>query len=414
MDLELDSANQKPAGEKANAPGLRSSPEGTYALPEDALAILPVRGMVLFPGMIMPIALGREGSIAAAQLAAKAKRPIGVLLQRNPGVEQPGPDDLCLVGTVASILRYITTPDGTHHAICQGQQRFRVVEYLEGYPFLVARVGRIEEPEAAGNEIEARFVQLKERALEVLELLPQAPQELVAGIQGMSSAGALADLVAGVMDIEVSEKQALLETVDLQKRMDAVLDKLAHRLQVLKLSREIDQRTRASMDETPRRGDRGAQESDRRSGNARRGGEAGAQGAEAPGAHVRRHGRVLHVAHLSRLAARAPVEEPRARCDRHGRGAAHSRRGSFRPRAGEEAHPRVPRGAQAQSRRPRADPVLRRPARSREDFARPERREGTRAEVRAGVARRRARRGRDTRAPAHLHWLAARQHHPGD
>src|SRR5712672_2861895 len=253
MDLELDSANQKPAGEKANAPGLRSSPEGTYALPEDALVILPVRGMVLFPGMIMPIALGREGSIAAAQLAAKAKRPIGVLLQRKPEVEQPGPDDLCLVGTVASILRYITTPDGTHHAICQGQQRFRVVEYLEGYPFLVARVGRIEEPEGAGNEIEARFVQLKERALEVLELLPQAPQELVAGIHGMSSPAALADLVAGVMDIEISEKQSLLETLDLQKRMDAVLDKLAHRLEVLKLSRQIDERTRASMDETQRR-----------------------------------------------------------------------------------------------------------------------------------------------------------------
>src|SRR5260221_1046658 len=247
MDLELDSANQKPAGEKANAPGVRSSPEGTYALPEDALVILPVRGMVLFPGMTIAIAIGRDGATAAAQVAAKANRPIGVLLQRTPEVEQPGPDDLCLVGTVAGILRYITTPDGTHHAICQGQQRFRVVEYLEGYPFLVARVGRIEEPEAAGNEIEARFVQLKERALRVLELLPQAPQELVAGIQGISSARALADLVARVMDIEGSEKQALLETLDLQKRMDAVLDKLAHRLDVLKLSRQIDERTRASM-----------------------------------------------------------------------------------------------------------------------------------------------------------------------
>src|SRR2546426_3564736 len=253
MSLELDSVNQKPAGEKANAPGARSSPEGTYALPEDALVILPVRGMVLFPGMILPIALGREGSIAAAQLALKTKRPIGVLLQRNSETERPGPEELCLVGTVANILRYVTTPDGTHHVICQGQQRFRVVEYLEGYPFLVARVGRIEEPDASGDEIEARLVQLKERALEVLELLPQAPQELVAGIQGMSSAGALADLVAGVMDIEVSEKQALLETVDLQKRLDAVLDKLAHRLQVLKLSREIDERTKVSMDETQRR-----------------------------------------------------------------------------------------------------------------------------------------------------------------
>src|SRR6266704_516746 len=252
MDLKLDSRNQNPAGEMANA-APRSASEGAYALPDDALIILPVRKMVLFPGMILPVTLGREGSIAAAQAAAKAKRPIGILLQRNADTEKPGPDELCLVGTVATILRYVTTPDGTHHVISQGLQRFRVVEYLEGYPFMVARVGRIEEPEAAGKEIEARFVQLKERALEVLGLLPQAPQELVAGIQAISSPGALADLVAGVMDIEVPEKQALLETVDLQKRMDGVLEQLAHRLQVLKLSREIDERTKASLDDTQRK-----------------------------------------------------------------------------------------------------------------------------------------------------------------
>jgi ATP-dependent Lon protease len=252
MDLELDS-NQKPAGEKANAAAPRPSPEGTYALPSDTLIILPVRRMVLFPGMILPVALGREASIAAAQAAAKAKQPIGVLLQRSAETEEPGPDQLHPVGTVANIVRYVTTPDGTHHVICQGMQRFRVVEYLEGYPFMVARVGRIEESEADGNEIEARFVQLKERALQVLGLLPQAPQELVAGIQGMSSPGGLADLVAGVMDIEVGEKQALLETVDLQERLDRVLDLLAHRLQVLKLSREIDERTKTSLDETQRK-----------------------------------------------------------------------------------------------------------------------------------------------------------------
>jgi len=252
MDLELDS-NQKPAGEKANAAAPRPSPEGTYALPSDTLIILPVRRMVLFPGMILPVALGREASIAAAQAAAKAKQPIGVLLQRSAETEEPGPDQLHPVGTVANIVRYVTTPDGTHHVICQGMQRFRVVEYLEGYPFMVARVGRIEESEADGNEIEARFVQLKERALQILGLLPQAPQELVAGIQGMSSPGGLADLVAGVMDIEVGEKQALLETVDLQERLDRVLDLLAHRLQVLKLSREIDERTKTSLDETQRK-----------------------------------------------------------------------------------------------------------------------------------------------------------------
>src|SRR5712692_6507751 len=103
MSLELDTMNQKPAGESASASAAaRMTPQGTYALPDDAVIILPVRRMVLFPGMILPVALGREASIAAAQAAAKAKKPIGVLLQRNGETEKPGPDDLCLVGTVAA------------------------------------------------------------------------------------------------------------------------------------------------------------------------------------------------------------------------------------------------------------------------------------------------------------------------
>jgi len=253
MTLELDSANRKQGDPEANSASVQSPPEEGNAVPAEALIIVPVRRMVLFPGMILPITLGREGSIAAAQAAARAKRPIGVLLQRDAEVEKPRADDLSLVGTVANIVRYITTPDGTHHVICQGLQRFRAVEYLDGYPFLVARVARIEEPEAAGSEIEARLVQLRERALEVLELLPQAPPELVEGVQAMRSAGGLADLVGGIMDIEAAQKQVLLETVDLQKRLDRVLEMLGHRLEVLKLSREIDERTKASLDATQRK-----------------------------------------------------------------------------------------------------------------------------------------------------------------
>jgi ATP-dependent Lon protease len=251
MGLEFDSANRAPADAKADAPA--PPPEAVRALPADALVILPVRRMVLFPGMILPIAIGREGSIAAAQAAARTKHPIGVLLQRADEAEKPRADDMSLVGTIANVVRYITTPDGSHHVICQGMQRFRVVDWLEGYPFMAARVARIEEPEEKGNEIEARFVQLKERALEVLELVPQAPQELVSGVQAIAAPGALADLVAGVMDIDASDKQRVLETVDLQKRLDRVLDLIGHRLQVLRLSREIDERTRSSLDETQRK-----------------------------------------------------------------------------------------------------------------------------------------------------------------
>ena len=250
--MQLEKRQDPVASEIPAAAASVDGASGTLALPEDALILVPVRNMVLFPGMILPITVGRESSVAGAQQAVKSERPIGIVLQRNPEIDRPGLEDLYPMGTRANVLRYVTTPDNAHHIICQGQQRFRIVELLEGYPFLAARVEQIAEPEATGKEIEARFMQLKERALEVLQLMPQASQELAAVVQGIGSAAALADMVAGLMDIKAPEKQKLLEAVDLQQRLDGVLELLAQRLEVLRLSREIDERTKASMDERQR------------------------------------------------------------------------------------------------------------------------------------------------------------------
>src|SRR5450759_4219468 len=173
--------------ESVAADAKREATSPALVIPEDGLVIVPVRNMVLFPGMIVPISVGRDGSIAAAQQAVKTERPVGIVLQRNAENENPGLEDLFQVGTIAHILRYITTPDGGHHMICRGAQRFRVADVLGGYPFLVARVAPIEEPDASGKEIEARFLQLKERAIEVLGLLPEAPQEFVANVQTITS-----------------------------------------------------------------------------------------------------------------------------------------------------------------------------------------------------------------------------------
>ena len=233
------------------APG--SAPDVAATVPDDALVIVPVRNMVLFPGMVVPIAIGRKASIAAAQYAIKADRPIGVVLQRNPDAEAPGPDDLYPMGAVAAVLRYVTTPDGNHHLICQGQQRFRVLGYLEGFPFIVARIERFEERVGAGDkEIEARFLRLKERSIEVLQLLPQVPQEMVNAVQNIDAAATLADLVAGYLDIKPQEKQELLEQVDLRSRLDRLLELIQHRIEVMQISREIDQRTKASVGQRER------------------------------------------------------------------------------------------------------------------------------------------------------------------
>jgi ATP-dependent Lon protease len=221
-------------------------------IPDDALIIVPVRNIVLFPGIVAPITIARAKSIAAAQQALREQRPIGILLQRDAEVNDPAPEDLYRVCAIANIVRYITGHDDTHHVICQGVSRARVLDFLPGTPFPAARVQNIPEPTNASPEIEARFLNLQRQAIEAVQLLPQAPPELVAAFQSTTSPGALADMAAAYMDIKPQEKQEILETVDLAKRMERVSAFLAERLEVLRLTNEIGQKTKAAFDERQR------------------------------------------------------------------------------------------------------------------------------------------------------------------
>ena len=120
------------------------------ALPADALILLPVRNLVVFPGVALPVSIGRERTIAAAEEAVRSGRKVGFLLQRDPQVDEPGEADLHRVGTQASVLRYVTAPDGSRHVVVQGEQRFRVLDFLPGFPFLAARVEPLAEPARGG------------------------------------------------------------------------------------------------------------------------------------------------------------------------------------------------------------------------------------------------------------------------
>jgi ATP-dependent Lon protease len=231
---------------------IRAQPSTVPAIPADAIAIIPVRHLVLFPGMIVPIAIGREASIAAAREAVRSEREIGLLLQHDSDLEAPTPDQLYHVGTTASVLRYITTEEGGNYIVCQGEERFRAVEFLPGYPFFVARIERIVEQEEENAGIQARLLQLKQSTAEVIELLPQAPAELPAAMQNVNSAAALADFVTGILDLSVQQKQEVLETGDLERRLDKVLQLLAERIEVLRLSHEINAQTKERMDDRQR------------------------------------------------------------------------------------------------------------------------------------------------------------------
>ncbi len=221
-------------------------------LPEDALILVPLRNAVLFPGVLSPVTVGRAASVAAAQEAVKRELRVGFLLQREPQKTDVGPADLYWVGTAGPIVRYITGQEGAHHLVVQGQSRFRVLEFLEGWPFLVARVALVEQPPAQGPEIEARFLQLKEQAIEAVDLLPHVPDELAGVLRGIDSPAALADMVANLIDAKNEEKQDVLETFDLMRRLDKVIALLSARVEVLKLSKEIGEKTRAQFDERQR------------------------------------------------------------------------------------------------------------------------------------------------------------------
>ncbi|HLX27433.1 MAG TPA: endopeptidase La [Casimicrobiaceae bacterium] len=257
---EKTNANPAPLSAEGRAPNdsppsqAPTRPEAaTRPLPEDALIILPVRNVVMFPGAVFPITVGRDRSRAAAQEAVRLERPLGVLLQSKPDVEEPGPEDMHWVGTSATVLRYITTPDGLHHAIARGLRRFRVLQFLEGWPFAVARVQFIDDTTEIDAEIEGRARALRDRATEILQLLPQVPEEMVAALQAVEGPSRLADFIAGLMDVSVEEKQSLLETFDLKARLDKLLTLLAHRIEVLKVSRDIGERTRESITEVNRK-----------------------------------------------------------------------------------------------------------------------------------------------------------------
>ena len=217
-------------------------------LPPDAMIVIPLRGAVPFPGSVLPISVGRSRSIAAAQAAVQRELPVGLVLQRDPAVEEPLPADLHRVGTAVNVLRYLTAPDGAHHLVCQGRHRIRLGEFLPGYPFLVARVEEVGDSEVRTPELEARILHLKRQAQEALELLPQAPPEMAAAIQGINGGGALADIIAGFMDLSAAEKQEVLELFEVVPRMKRVSELLSHRIEVLRLSRQIGEQTKETME----------------------------------------------------------------------------------------------------------------------------------------------------------------------
>ena len=223
-------------------------PPDLVPVPEDGLIILPVRDFVGFPGTVFPLAVGRQESVAAVEQAIRGERPIGILLQRDPEIDTPGLSDLYKVGCVADILRYVASPESGNHLICRGTGRFRLNELLKGTPFPMGRVDRLKEARDKRAETEARFLYLRELAVDLLEMLPDAPVGLAESVGKLNDPGHLADLAAAYSDFSLEDRQDILETLDIGARIEKTTKLLSRRIEVLRISHEIGEQTREAFD----------------------------------------------------------------------------------------------------------------------------------------------------------------------
>jgi ATP-dependent Lon protease len=219
----------------------------------DVLPILALRNTVLFPGVVLPITVGRDTSLRLVKDSFSGNRLIGVVAQRAAEIENPETDDLFDYGTVASILKLIKMPDGSKSIVIQGKRRFRITDFVETEPYFKANVEAVNETVDVDQvEIQARIRSIKELAIQIVNLSPNLPSEAAYAIQNIESPTFLIHFIASNLQIDVEDKQELLETLPLVERAELVMTHLDKELQVLQLSEEIRSRVKTDVDQQQR------------------------------------------------------------------------------------------------------------------------------------------------------------------
>ncbi|MFN9708030.1 MAG: endopeptidase La [Burkholderiales bacterium] len=232
---------------------MSSQPSTPLSLPQDVIALVPMRNVLLFPHVLLPITVGRSKSLEAIRYAMGTKAKLLIVLQKNSAEDDPDQEGLTSIGTLATVVRELASADGQIHVVCQGIQRVRILELVPEYPFLAARIELIAEGAHLTKEVQAMGIQLRERVAELMDLLPGIPADLAHALQATRSASHLADMTASLIDVELAEKQKILETLNLEDRLQKVLELVAHRIEVLRLSQEIGERTKEQLQDRERK-----------------------------------------------------------------------------------------------------------------------------------------------------------------
>jgi ATP-dependent Lon protease len=218
------------------------------------LPILPLRNNVLFPGVVIPITVGRDKSIKLIQDANKGNKIIGVVSQRNQDEEQPEFDDLHTVGTVAQIVRMLRMPDGSTTVIIQGKRRFKITTPIQTEPYLRAKVKYLSEKkfDKDAPEMDVMFKSIREQAMQIIRDSPNIPTEATFAIGNIDSPTFLVNFISSNMNADVAKKQEMLEELDMKKRAFMVLEHLSLESQILEMKNQIQSKVRKDMDKQQR------------------------------------------------------------------------------------------------------------------------------------------------------------------
>jgi ATP-dependent Lon protease len=222
-------------------------------VPEE-LSILPIKNTVLFPGVVIPITVTRQKSIRLIKKAYQGSRIIGVLAQKNKQTEEPATEDLYRFGTIARIIKMLVLPDGNTTIIIQGKNRFDVLEFSQEEPFLAAKIKLEQEPalDLKSKEVEALVQSLKDAASKILKLNPEIPQEAQVALDNIQSTSFLIHFLASNLNVDVSDKQKILEVNNIIDRGTLLLQYMLKEIQMLEIKHEIQKKVHTDIDQQQR------------------------------------------------------------------------------------------------------------------------------------------------------------------
>src|SRR5829696_3978392 len=217
------------------------------------LPILPIRNIVVFPGTVMPLNVGRQKSKNLLDEVMPGDKVIGVVTQKNSDVEDPLYGDLHTVGVACMILKLFKLPDGNQSIIVHGLTRFRLLGLDQTDPFAMGRIEILEETIPEGPSLDALLASVRQQANRVIELSPNTPDEAAQVLNSITNPSALADFLAANLQTDVLEKQRLLEELDVENRLHLVAARLATQLDVLELQSKIQSQVKENIDKSQRR-----------------------------------------------------------------------------------------------------------------------------------------------------------------